>query len=85
MNPIVGRDPEAMSTEEMLEMQSIQLKRMLLNAEDQAFGRRLALNHGLDIKDIGKTWGVEGCVIVHITQPEAPRLAEVPQQAVEAA
>ena len=82
MNPIVGRDPEPLSVEEMMEMQAIQLKRILINAEDQAFGRKLALNHGLDIKDIGKTWGVDGAVLVHMNQdvPETPqKLAEVPK------
>ena len=49
-------------------MQAIQLKRVLLDAEDKAFARRLAFAHGLSLDDYGKTWKVEGCVIIHLTE-----------------
>ncbi len=47
-------------------MQAIQLKNYMLEAEDQAFTRRLAINHGLDVADLNKVWTIRGLTIVFL-------------------
>ena len=58
---------EPLSPEELVEMQTIQLKKFFLSEEDQAFARKLAEAHGLDLAGYGKTWNVQGFVVVHLT------------------
>jgi len=60
------KQPEPLSVEELVELQSIQLKGYLLNAEDEAFTRRLAAAHGVDPAGLNKTWALRGGVIVHL-------------------